>query len=91
MLAFECGRRCNDTQHGAIHCDDCVRCSAPLGVTFYFIPNYCSAEVEEEHKERAKKERKRFMHYDGGGAHTLMALNGPEVATRWVNERRRTW
>lgn len=31
------------------------------------------------------------MRYDGRGARTLMALNGPEVATRWVNERRRTW
>lgn len=31
------------------------------------------------------------MHYDGKGAHTLMALNGPEVAARWVDERRRTW
>lgn len=26
------------------------------------------------------------MHYDGKGAHTLMALNGPEVATRRVDE-----
>lgn len=31
------------------------------------------------------------MHYGDREAHTLMALNGPEVATRWVNERRRTW
>lgn len=31
------------------------------------------------------------MHYDGKRAHTLMALNGPEVATRWVDKRTRTW
>lgn len=30
------------------------------------------------------------MHYDGKGACTLMALNGLEVATRWVDETRRT-
>lgn len=31
------------------------------------------------------------MHYDGERAHTLMALNGPKVAARWVDERGRTW
>lgn len=52
---FERGRRRSDVQHGAIGCDGCIRCSAPHYVTFYFIPNYCSPEVEEEHKERGEK------------------------------------
>lgn len=42
-------------------------------------------------KAERENERKRFMHYDGKVAHTLMALNGLELATRWVDERRRTW
>lgn len=76
-------------QHGAIHSlrDICLRCYI-AHYNLSFIPNYCFPEVDGVGGR--EKKRKRFMHYNGKGAHTLMALNGPEVATRWVDEKRRT-
>jgi len=73
-------------QHGIMHPlrDNCIRRSV-AHCNLSFIPNYCFPELEKD-RGREVKRGKRFMHYDGKGAHTLMALNGPEVATRWVDE-----
>lgn len=69
--------------------DNYFRCTI-AHCNLYFIPNYYFQE-EERDREREGKERKRFMHYDGKGTHTLMALNGPKVAARLVDEGKRTW
>lgn len=81
-----------DMQHGAMHSlvDNYLRCSI-AHCNLSFIPNYRFPEVERDEGREGKMRGKRFMHYDGKVAHTLMALNGPELATRWVDERRRTW
>lgn len=69
---------------------NCLRCSISHR-NLSFIPNYCFPEAERDIGREGKGAIKRFMHYDGKGPHTLMAFNGPELAARWVDERRRTW
>ena len=74
----------------------CLRCII-AHCNLSFITNYCCSEVVRSWRGEGgqgdigeKQQRKRFMHYEGKRAHTLMALNGSEVAVRWAHERRRT-
>lgn len=77
-------------QHGATHLVTTTLDVVLLTVTFpssliTVFQKWRGTEGEGEY------ERKRFMHYDCKGAHTLMALNGLRVAARWVDEEGRTW